>query len=514
MPPSTSGRYQSRLFNFIHQQSRRLRENLGSAFRHLKVTASWGVQIALHPLHLLLQSNKIVEKPLHSSVQQNWLHLQADNIDSQGQTYSSTADIPIQRVLLLIDALPVGEIVSQDTVRDTKRPFYKPFLKWFVSPGPLHATGPVSTPSLLSRNRPIVRGIATQLSTHTLVLVTDQNQILDILTPQQQQKLQERIIGEVADYWRYQRLAHQNRSEPSLSSTETAEQLGNTLSAELPRRPLLGPWLQTSGSRLPPLDLTFTELESKYLAPMSEVAITLGKRSWELVLVKTQLIALDSSKTDAFKIQALIWAAIDYFFGHRSGKQLGQPTAPIDYLELTAGSKPLRKPLPSRHSSLLEKEFSRQLPPQLLNSDPDPWLTLSDLFGPESESEPSTQSMPPPASQTTTHLAGQKNLALPFRKATWYSLRNLLNPFQMFLPQQEQGSGGIVRQVGKICDQPLDQSTQLEPAPKWIETHAIAMGYVKHPLEQLLEWLDRAMLWLEDFLVRVLQWIQQLWQVR
>jgi len=27
------------------------------------------------------------------------------------------------------------------------------------------------------------------------------------------------------------------------------------------------------------------------------------------------------------------------------------------------------------------------------------------------------------------------------------------------------------------------------------------MGYVKHPLEQLLEWLDRAMLWLENFLM-------------
>jgi len=36
------------------------------------------------------------------------------------------------------------------------------------------------------------------------------------------------------------------------------------------------------------------------------------------------------------------------------------------------------------------------------------------------------------------------------------------------------------------------------------------MGYVKHPLEQLLEWLDRAMLWLENFLMIVWRWVQQL----
>ncbi len=36
------------------------------------------------------------------------------------------------------------------------------------------------------------------------------------------------------------------------------------------------------------------------------------------------------------------------------------------------------------------------------------------------------------------------------------------------------------------------------------------MGYVKHPLEQLLDWLDRVMLYLEDFLIVVWRWIQQL----
>jgi len=35
------------------------------------------------------------------------------------------------------------------------------------------------------------------------------------------------------------------------------------------------------------------------------------------------------------------------------------------------------------------------------------------------------------------------------------------------------------------------------------------MGYVKHPLEQLLEWLDLAILWVENVLVKFWHWWQQ-----
>ena len=48
--------------------------------------------------------------------------------------------------------------------------------------------------------------MASLLATRHLVLVTTQNQLLDILTLAQQQHLQQRIALELADYWRYQRL--------------------------------------------------------------------------------------------------------------------------------------------------------------------------------------------------------------------------------------------------------------------------------------------------------------------
>lgn len=378
---------------------------------------------------------------MHQAVQQSWPKLQPDDTDSQTQT-PLTADTPIQRVLLLVNALPLEEASSlTHSSLDAERSF---------SP---------------TDNRPLVRGIATQLSSRTLVLVTAQNEILDILTPQQQEKFHERIIGEVADYWRYQQLAH-----------------------SVPYQAIAF------------LDRTVAELESNHLAPVSKVAITalskafaLGKRSWEIVhRVKTQLtvakssqvqpasskspaIASDATDAHTFRIQALIWAAIDYFFGPKL------PSAQ----------------LPSRHGSLPQQEFSRQLPPQFVRSDVDPWLTITDLFGdPESsKGEPVTQHMPESSkSQTMSQLGGK-------------------NRFQNRLSPTKQASGLVSADVclvsaGEISNQPRSQSTEIEPAPNWIETHATAMGYVKHPLEQLLEWLDRAMLWLEELLMRAFEWVR------
>lgn len=47
------------------------------------------------------------------------------------------------------------------------------------------------------------------------------------------------------------------------------------------------------------------------------------------------------------------------------------------------------------------------------------------------------------------------------------------------------------------------ETEAIEAKPDWIETSARTIGYVKHPLEFILEWLDRAILWLERILVNI-----------
>ena len=387
MASAPSSRYQSRLFNFIHRQSSRWKEQYARTFRQLQLNTNWSVQVLLYPAYRLFQSTKLARKQLFSFVQ--------PNSHSQLQT-PANADTPIQRVLLVVSS------TKTDTLHHSRS----------------------------------IRGIATQLSSRTLVLVTAQNEILDILTTQQQQKLQQQIIQEVADYWRNQRLAY--------------------LAGQKNREFILHPeWAITF------LDRTIAELESN-LAPVSEVALVLGKRSQKIIyLGRTQLtvflsslpqpggshspaIAPNNNHARTLRIQALIRAAIAYFFGSRSRN--------INTGAHSPSSVPLiskkRKPLParrsihklSRPSQLAEK--SRQQPPEV-SSDADLWLTLGDLFGDSGE--------------------------LLIRK-------------------------------------------RIEDSAKPIETKATKIGYVKHPLERLLEWLDRAMLLLENVLTRVFQWIKQMWR--
>lgn len=433
----SSSRYQSRLFNFVRQQSRRLTEQCDRAFRHLQVSASWGMQLILYPVYVLFKSKRTSDKL--EQMPQSWSQLPDTNIaaeefsrqlppddaNSQPQL-PPTSDTPIQRVLLLVN-VPLEEVVS--------------------TPSPASFSP--------NRNRSLVRGIATQISSRTLVLVTAKNEILDILTAQQQQELHEQIIGEVANYWHHQRLAHSVEIEAyptiTFSEREPLRGISSPLDHDL-----------SNYQALTFLDRSIAALESNYLATVSKAAI-IAQRSWELVLrVQTQLISsfggtqpanskspTNVTDTHTFRIQALIWAAIDYFFGRRSGKQLGQTTL-INNLELQAGST-RRRLLPRKIIS--SKVSSAQLPTQSVSFNVDPWLTLSDLFG-----EPSTK-----------HISGLSNQT----------------------------------RFNQPC-------TQLEPAPDWIETNATMMGYVKHPLEQLLDWLDRVMLYLEDFLIVVWRWIQQL----
>ena len=57
-------------------------------------------------------------------------------------------------------------------------------------------------------------------------------------------------------------------------------------------------------------------------------------------------------------------------------------------------------------------------------------------------------------------------------------------------------------------------SNTVEAKPDWIEITAKSLGYEKHPLERILQWLDRIMVLLEDIFMRILDFLHQLWRVR
>lgn len=532
MASADSGRYQSRLFNFVHKQSRRLTQQCDRAFRQMQVATSVVVPILLYPIYLLFQSSSAAK--LNQSGQ-HWPQLPVDNPDSQPET--PTTDTPIQRVLQAIN------VPSESTVLTQQSKKHENFLTFLASntlgrfkflPKP-KSTSNLNHPSPTLK-RPNIQGIATQLSNRTVVLVTAQNEILDIFTPQQQQKIQERIIGEVAEYWRYQQLSRQQRltkrlvptqailSPVSLSSIIAWVQTGTVALANnifqkssLVSRQETNELPQLEGRYTHPLvflDRTIAALESKHLAAVSIALIDTDHPS---------------------KIKTLILAAINYFFGDGNACMLFDLRQRQSTLATTPTNTSLKLPTEAIPAKSLPHHRTSKLSTvaQLCSADV-PWLTLKDLFGePELAGESANLYKSESLTQTTSQLAG-KNLAPYSNQVAKYSLQNLLNRLQTLL-QPKQTSGQVLQQktsqgkgLRKVESKQLSplpagvnsdaanryrtSNTNIEPQPDWIETNATVLGYVLHPLEQLLAWLDRVMLWLEKILIRVLQRVQRLWQ--
>jgi hypothetical protein len=434
MPSASSSRYQSRLFNFFHQQSRRIGEKLHSSFRHLQVASSWSLEAFLHSVYLLLQKTvESASKQLNPTQPQSRLELEAG---------IPTTDAPIARVL-------------------------------------------TTAANLTPKKATSVQGIATEILNRHLVLVTTDNEILDILTPQQQGKLQDRIIQEVANYWRSWRLAEAkdetvlipeiNRLLAKLTgSSEDVPTTGFTESISIPKLYKV----------LNLLDVAIAKFESN-IVPVSKGTLVVQERSWQLIkVVKTQLslfvygkqLATNAAEieTQAVDIQALIWDAVNYFFG-TGKKKLAQET-----------------PITRKH---LSTKPVRNLPKLPKSEELEAWLSFGDLFSePQTENIPSKSIIVVDSSHQTVHL--RKPVGLSRKVAV---SANHVTP---------------VDNKSKNLSSPHPQNTQVEAQPDWIETKANSVEYEKHPLEKLLGWLDSIMLVLEEIFVSAFQLLQRWWSGR
>ncbi|MHC5598034.1 MAG: hypothetical protein ACYTXC_19200 [Nostoc sp.] len=544
MSSGSSGRYQSRLFNFVHQQSRRVTQQWEHSFRHLQVATKWGVGVLLYPVYLLFQSSESSGKTLHTKEPQTRLKLQPNDTDFQPETLPNV-DSPIQQVLEAVYYLSSDEAAS--TPAKTVEPF-KPlaFLGNFrlklvdnnshltqssnITENQAGSLNPSQLENGLQQHFPMVRGIATNLMNRNLVLVTGDNEILDILTPQQQIKLEDRIINEVAKYWQSWRLIIAKKETdllPQINRLLAKLTDGNTVKTPVLAEGTPKDLLNTE-RLLEFLDIAFAKLESNALVPVQE-------RSQEIVQVaQTQLniflygkeqlatrgeiaTTADGLETHTLNLQALIEAALNYFFGVSSRKTL-EPTTSEEQSPGKLFSSRLRKALSKSH--------------QLENQDltDDPWLTWGDLFG-DTETvvdKPVTVSQSKnialAASLSVGHFP-QKNLSVKQPKVKSDLVRRKQATSNLASSQKTSAKLASTKQTqgrispsksesrkGEILQQQFHQSSQVEAQPDWIETKATSIGYEKHPLEQLLEWLDDLMLWLEERFVNIFQSLRQLWE--
>lgn len=370
---SSSGRYQSRLFNGFSATLNHLAK-LKLYFRRLKTEATWGAQTLAYLAYGLIQA-------LNPTQQSRRLDAGTDNITAANKLLAS-AEEPFQQALLAVKELYYPTQLDQ--------------------PAPLPKS--YSSTCLVA-----IQGVATELATRHLVLVTTANEPLDLLTPQQQKQIYRRIFWAIFNYRCATRFTQVRRS---LS------------------------WFKPSSAVIVPKQVATGMIRQRH-APKLQAFF----RRMPSVLEQSVI------RTEGLTIPALIRAAVAYFFSHHPRKLLPQSS-----LQQLNGVK-----IRSFFSSFPGRRRSHA---QLEGVSSEPWLTLTDLFG----SEPSS----------LTNLGGDTPPA--------YATAQLQQASQALPPKP------YVVNHGDWLD---------------IDTEATTMGYVKHPLEQVVGWLDRAMTWFEESLVKL-----------
>lgn len=611
------GPYQSRLLNFISKQSRQVADNCDRTWRQIKQGTLTATQILLYPAYLLVQSSRMLGRQLresgktvdlpelqefegdeNSDLPQNWfgevseessiaqiLYL-AENLLNSSQTVTTLTNFP----LLANPAISLsGQTAKHQTTSLLEHSLANTQLK----------------PQLK------VEGIASFIPARTLVLIGHENQILDILTPEQQELLEGRITWEVANGGPERREIAQKELKFNLDLESAAKK------SQLPpvrRFWELMVWLQKSPVALKrnqfgesifavkkAIDRNLI-LVQKAIAPIDPAKIPqpsiAASSSIDQNTLKLEThfnSKLDRSPIPLSFVTLLDRAAINLeeFTLPPSAKTTAEPTpqfkvkidtsVPETNLDLSAReilekyARNIEQMIWSSVDQLLGKETAASnnteksvaiqyyLKQRQSQEDTEnipevdrPWLNWQDLFGEAApqqliagSSEPEEAQVSPKVKPKIEQLTGSTAVSIsPYPQAIHRMLgqlkQSLLTKSSPSQPQpaansaitqenssalaaastpgrapetqvpkytnpntaqNSQSPAAIAPQASRYTAvQPKTQNSGPPPESEYLETKAESMGYIKHPLEQVLEWLDVLMLRLENIAEQLWNW--------
>ncbi|MFB2838572.1 hypothetical protein [Floridanema evergladense] len=507
--PSSAGRYRSRLFNFVSRQTRRWIDRAERATRQVTVATVWGVQILVYPIYLLFQSARLAGKQL----QHFWQGLTTPQLNLQ----SLPADTPIQKVLETVQsfALP-GNLSDAELVVSNEK----------------SEVLTVENPSL---NGQEIQGIATLPENRHLVLIDRQNQILDILDRQQQQQLKKQISLELAQYWHHQRLV-QNALRPTMYLPPPGRgenalppiRLFQNLMAWMQRGKVAGAinlfqeeTLQLHQEvknrelqyRTQQLKQKTQELKERQQELNFRTQNQLGIESVEVPEVNdTSLLVKVDRAIAVIETSSLAVANVPNFLARRSQEfnQLFKARLQDSLTEETNYSPDLKLKIEVLIKAAFEYFFgARTTENTLVNTnnlnlepgDTDFWLTEEDLF---------SESLPLETKLEQWELRSPTSKVIIQKKTTANNLTETIIfspdfPSESVASTPESSLTTTRNNLQKQQDYEYNNSD-------CIEIQATSTSYIKHPLEQALEIVDRTMFFIEEIFLLIWREIQQLFR--
>jgi len=449
---SPSGRYQSRLFSFFSQQSLRLKDRTSQAWRQVKLAAVWGTQIALYPIYALFQTGRLLDRQMGQAARQVFPRLRAVQ-----QQVLKPSELNLAEPLTLRSDTPIQNLLAESRGEDLA-----------------------------------IQGFASLLPSRALVLVTVENETLDRLTEEQQRQLRQQMIWEIASYW------HQRKIQPSPEKQAQLQGWTNTfLPLPKERTHLLPPirsfrrlmtWIQLS-----PVAIAINLFqESRLVAlpsvpdPQPEAPLRSAQLPGSRVSQAMQDLLNDRSPQSG---SWLAWvrhganglAELSRSLGSflQSSMVLYDPSSGREPEDFSVGSIPLCPPVPP--------------------APPNPWLKIGNFFGGKLSrvSDPSQPSQPSqivkrPEMGVQGTAPGEAIVGRELETIASFDSANELtwrSPSTSTVAQFAKNEGGI--------------------ASTLLEAEVTEVSYEKHPLEQLLKWLDQGMLWIEQKLGQIWHWFHR-----
>jgi hypothetical protein len=218
----TAGPYRSHLLNALHRSSQHLAQQCQQQMRHIQVQAIWGLQSTLYPLYRLFH-RRAWPQWLASK---GWQQLQQwTNQDDLAAQKLPAADRPIQKLLQAIQVktppeITISPLAPQRGWKKWRHALQTVWQEWqttLVWPDVVQRLIP-RTPLMLpvTPTPLLIQGVAIELQTQEWVLVGQDNQVLNLLSPSQQQQLQQHLIWELTEYYRQVRQVTKILQRPPL----------------------------------------------------------------------------------------------------------------------------------------------------------------------------------------------------------------------------------------------------------------------------------------------------------
>ncbi len=476
--------YKSRLFNLINRRLIRLKDNLGRVSRRGQNAIAIALQIALYPVYLLVQSLRMTANQLGNSLQKQLSPPGKDGTDAIEEFLQSLSD--------------------QET----------PFI-----------------------------GIAADLEDHALVVVTNDHQTVKITDNQTQRQIETQIRTALANYaLAKRRIKRLNRQYPPLLPNFTDknpvlppirwfwnllrwEQQGQIAIAinlfqeshlvKTPTPPSLPLPNLNSQAILEVIDEKLAIFEAKFLAISPAIPSSVSHTSNLPSDLVNQSPTLEKNSSYLWRLYWLIYAAIEHFWAKEKNNleysadspalsakyPLSLPNSLLitfkqrlqDWLEKQTQADPFT--IGKLIQAAIDHFFSSRQSLTFSAVSEQPWLESADILAisPQDSEKPRLNpAYPLPQSRSTKKAFSQEKQNK--------SLQKIPPAAAEITPGESPPATQLDPRYAREIIQPINE--------EWLEPESTPVGYVKHPLERILEGLDAIILWVEELVIKIWRWLR------